>query len=176
MSGNLLLKIHLYLSAFFAPYILLMAIAGTCYLLGAKGSSTRTLVGSINTEGREIKKESVEEHAIRFYTDYSFEYVKAKEDYFVTRPATRDYYLYKKDAGKYLIFKVSPNFLAKIIEAHKGHGPKLLKWYETILGFVLIFILLSGVWMSLMVKRDKKITWILMGSGTLVLSVLFFFL
>ena len=141
MSGNLLLKIHLYLSAFFAPYILLMAIAGTCYLLGAKGSSTRTLVGSINTEGREIKKESVEEHAIRFYTDYSFEYVKAKEDYFVTRPATRDYYLYKKDAGKYLIF-----------------------------------ILLSGVWMSLMVKRDKKITWILMGSGTLVLSVLFFFL
>lgn len=173
MKRPLLIKIHLYLSAFFAPFLLLMAITGTCYLLGYKGSVDKQLVSKIATNGVELDQKQVEEHIKKIAPEYSYEYIKVKPGVFYTRPTTRTYYEIKKRPGnEYAVFKATPNFLASIIEVHKGHGPKLLKLLEKVLGFVLILILISGVWLALQLKRDRKVTLVLVGSGFLVLLVM----
>lgn len=171
MNRPLLIKIHLYLSAFFAPFLLLMAITGTCYLLGSKGSVEKQVVSKINSNGMDLTEQQVKEHISKIAPDYSYEYIKVRPGAFFTRPTTRTYYEVKKQPGnEYTIYKAKPSFLAAIIEVHKGHGPQLLKLLEKVLGIVLILILISGVWLALQLKRDRKITLILMGSGFVVLS------
>ena len=44
MSRSLFVTIHMYLSAFFAPVIFLVAISGGFYLIGIKGSVEQTTV------------------------------------------------------------------------------------------------------------------------------------
>lgn len=176
MNRKIITKIHLYLSAFFAPFLLVMAITGTCYLFGNKGKLEKEIVSSIAVGDEKINKEIVEAHIKEIDPNYSFEYIKVKPGVFYTRPTTRDYFEIKKKGQAYIVYKVRPNLLASLIEVHKGHGPKLVKILEKIIGFVLMLILLSGVWLSLQLKRDRKITLVLMGSGFVVLAAMIIFL
>ena len=47
MTRTVLIKLHLYLSAFFSAAIILVAVSGGLYLIGIKGSVEQTPVGSI---------------------------------------------------------------------------------------------------------------------------------
>ncbi len=40
MNRALFIRIHMYLAAFFAPFVLLVSISGGLYLIGVKGSVT----------------------------------------------------------------------------------------------------------------------------------------
>jgi hypothetical protein len=175
MSRNLLLKIHLYLSAFFAPYLLLMAFTGTSYLFGFKGSETKELVKTIEFSGEEIALDNafVRQNMSEIDGSYSFETVKESGTLATTRPATRQYYSFEKKGEQILVNKVYPNLLKRLIEAHKGHGPALLKSFEKLMGFSLILILISGIWLALSLKRDSKQTWILMTIGGISFLTLF---
>lgn len=154
-----------------------MAVTGTCYLLGFKGSTQEEIVSSIAVGDETITSDYVAAYVKKMAPDYSFEYIKQSPGVFYTRPTTRTYYkIKKKGQGSYVVYKVKPSFLASIIEVHKGHGPKLVKLLEKILGFILMLILISGVWLALQLARDRKITLILMGSGFALLSAMILFL
>lgn len=177
MKRQLLIKIHLCLSAFFAPFLLLMAITGTCYLLGFKGSTKQEIVSSIAVGDNTITKNYISSHIKKMAPDYSFEYIKEKPGVFYTRPTTRTFYKIKKEGqSSYVVYKVTPNFLASIIEVHKGHGPSLLKTLQKVLGFILMLILITGVWLALQLKRDQKMTLVLIGAGFILLSIMILFL
>jgi hypothetical protein len=94
----------------------------------------------------------------------------------ITRPTTRvSYEFIKKDTG-YEVYKVSPNFLKRIVEVHKGHGPSLLKWLQKILGICLILILITGVMISFKSKKHKRLSLTYMGLGSVILGLFFFLL
>ena len=47
MARALLIKLHLYFSAFFSATIVLVAVSGDLYLIGIKGSIEQTPVGTL---------------------------------------------------------------------------------------------------------------------------------
>ena len=48
MTRALLIKLHLYLSAFFSAAIILVAVSGGLYLIGIKGSVEQTSVATLS--------------------------------------------------------------------------------------------------------------------------------
>jgi uncharacterized iron-regulated membrane protein len=175
MKRSTLFNIHFYLSSFFTPFLFLMAITGTFYLNGYKGSvESKLVMEGIQFQTGVDKKEQVAKILNGVDSSYSFEYLKDRGSSIQTRPTTRDYYNFKKsDDGTFKLYKDSPNFLLRIIEVHKGHGPKLLKYLEMFLGVSLFFIVLSGLLMSLQMKARVKQFVITSGIGAAVLLVLF---
>lgn len=148
-----------------------MAFTGTAYLMNFKGSVTEKVVETVESESP-VTESLIENELKRIDPEYSYEYTKKSPNGFFTRPTTRDYYSFEKQDNQIIVKKVTPSFLRKIIEIHKGHGPGLLKLVEKILGVGLILILISGVWLALTIKRDMKITLILMGVGSVILAIL----
>lgn len=175
MKRNTLIKIHLYLSAFFAPIILLMAVSGTAYLLGFKGQSSSQELKVV--EGIEVvNEEFIRQELSQIEPGYNFEYLKEAGNKMFTRPTTREYFQFSKIENGVKIEKISPDFMLKIIEAHKGHGPGFFKTIQKVFGISLVLILISGIWLALSVKRDAKITLVLVGIGSVVTLFLVFFL
>lgn len=171
------IKIHLYLSAFFAPFIILMAITGTSYLMDYKGDEKKDFIKEISYE--EIKDFSVNDVASvlnKIDPKYRFEYLKSGGNTVSTRPFTRTYYSFEKKAEIVALYKHTPNFLRAMIEIHKGHGPIALKWFQKFLGVGLFLITLSGMWLGFSLSRDQKATLVLSSLGFVFLLGLYLFL
>ena len=92
MSRKLLINIHLYLAAFFAPMVILMAISGGLYLVGIKGEqrveSSVLLPGSLNPDSVQLEED------VRALLDQAglggdFEQVKVRGREVSTRPSNR---------------------------------------------------------------------------------------
>ena len=58
MARTLLIKLHLYCSAFFAAAILVVAVSGRLYLIGIKGSIEQTTVGTLATGQQLLQDQS----------------------------------------------------------------------------------------------------------------------
>lgn len=174
MNKSLLVKIHLFLSAFFAPFLLLMAFTGTSYLFSYKGSVENELVKNIQIQY--LTDEIVKNTLFSIDPSYSFEYTKGSNDKMITRPTTRESYEFIKKDNGYDVYRVSPNFLKRIIEVHKGHGPSLLKWLQKLLGICLILILTTGIMISFKSKKHKTMSLGFMTLGILILGLFFFML
>lgn len=176
MKRENLFNIHFYLSSFFTPFLLLMAITGTFYLFGEKGSISKTLIQETITFNKETsKKEQISQLLKKVDKDYRFEYIKDRGSSIQTRPTTREYFNFvEQSEGFFSLYKINPSFLKRIIEVHKGHGPGSLKILQKILGICLIVIIISGFLMSMRIQKRAKPFLISMGLGTLVLSLLFF--
>ena len=175
MSRKILFNIHFYLSCFFTPFLMLMAITGTSYLFGFKGSSESVLVEkALIFESGQNKEKKVREVLEKIDAEYNFEYLKDRGSSIQTRPTTRAYYNFKKNEQQtFDLYRVSPNFLSRIIEVHKGHGPGLLKYFEKLLGFSLLLIVLSGFFMALKINNRKKSALLTSSLGALALLALF---
>ena len=93
MTRALLIKLHLYLSAFFSAAIILVAVSGGLYLIGIKGSVEQTPVGTLSA-GQQLlanPSQSAVESALAEagVSDFRFDYVKQKGAQLITRPTTR---------------------------------------------------------------------------------------
>ena len=125
----------------------------------------------------EQKNEQVKKLIKELDANYNYESLKDRGRSIQTRPTTRKYFNFKKNAdGTFNIYKAEPNFLLRLIEVHKGHGPKLLKYFQKILGIALIIITITGLLMSLKIKTRVKSFIISMTTGAVVLIGMFFFL
>ena len=153
-----------------------MAITGTLYLFGEKGSVEKSLVQeNINLSSEISKTEQIKTILKKVDQGYRFESVKDRGSVLQTRPTSRDYYSFKKqESGFFNLYKIEPNFLSKVIEVHKGHGPRLLKNMQKTLGISLVFIIFTGFLMSMKIKTRVRPFIISAVLGTTVLAVLFY--
>ncbi|WP_320819957.1 PepSY-associated TM helix domain-containing protein [Thalassolituus sp.] len=176
MSRKLLVTIHLYLAAFFAPIIVIMAASGGLYLFGVKGEMTAG--ESVIVPDAQLTKDSAAlDDQVRTLLeqagiDADFEYVKVRSNEAQTRPTSRDYYQIKNIADGVEITAMSPDLQASLMELHKGHGPSLYKWLEKAFAAALILIMLSGLYLGLQSPMLKQKTMVLSGAGLLVFVVL----
>ena len=138
MSRKLLISIHLYLAAFFAPIIILIALSGGLYLNDEKGTTTKERVyqgqhPEFDPKSQSIKADVESLLATAGVTDYQFEYVRVGSDTLYTRPTSKNHYVIKFDAtGSVDIALAQPDFQASIIELHKGHGPQAFKTFQKV--------------------------------------------
>ena len=153
-----------------------MAVTGTLYLFGEKGNVVKTLIkDGISFSSDMTKKQQVTQLLNQIDKDYQFEYLKDRGSSIQTRPTTREFYNLKRaQDGTFSLYKMKPNLLSRIIEVHKGHGPKKLKDLQKILGIGLCLIIITGLIMSLQIQLRVKPFIITSLLGSIVLTILFF--
>ncbi|MGB0624098.1 MAG: hypothetical protein ACPGLW_04565, partial [Luminiphilus sp.] len=134
MARALLIKLHLYCSAFFAAAIVLVAVSGGLYLIGIKGTIEQTPVGTLAT-GQQLLLEPSEAKvqaalASLGVSDFEFEYVKQKGSQLITRPTTRPFYTLDISGEDAVVRYNEPSLQKRMIELHMGHGPTAYKAYQ----------------------------------------------
>ena len=159
MKRKFILNIHLYLAAFFLPFLLLMPMTGVSYLLGEKGSKVSSIEFSVEQvppvdifERDNWIHDKFKENDIKF----DWEYIKTNQKDLILRPSSRDHYIVSVQDNKTDFIKIEPNLLLKLIELHKGHGPKLFKNLQIIAGIALILLTFSGIFLSFFIRSLPK--------------------
>ena len=172
MARALLIKLHLYCSAFFAAAIVLVAVSGGLYLIGIKGTIEQTPVGTLAT-GQQLLLEPSEAKvqaalASLGVSDFEFEYVKQKGSQLITRPTTRPFYTLDISGEDAVVRYNEPSLQKRMIELHMGHGPTAYKTYQQVFAAGMLFIILTGLWLGLSSARLRFSTAVISGAGVIL--------
>ena len=176
MSRALLIKLHLYCSAFFSAAIVLVALSGGLYLIGIKGTIDQTPVGLAGSGEQLLAEPSIEAVQAALtevgVTNFEFDYVKQKGSQLITRPTTRPFYTLDVSGNEVVVQYNEPSLQKKMIELHMGHGPVAYKTYQKIFAAGMLFIILSGLWVELSSTKLRGPTAAVAGGGLLVFALL----
>jgi hypothetical protein len=176
MNRSFFVSVHMYLAAFFAPFVFLVCLSGGLYLVGVKGSVDQTPVFqstdySIDTGAVNLKADVDALLAAAGVTGYEYEYVKIKGNTLFTRPTSRVHYVIKLGEGVE-VSRAQPSLQSAMIELHKGHGPTAFKTFQKLFALGLFLIVSSGLWLGLSASRLRRRTL----ATSLLGAVVFFFL
>jgi hypothetical protein len=164
------LTLHLCLAGLFLPFFITIPLSGTFYLLGNKGSVKRTVAFSV-PEPFTKDRQKIEGLLKANDIDFDFEYIKDRKKLLVLRPATRDHYeVVRTDSGMDFV-KVEPDWIKVLQEMHFGHGPTLIKKLQIAFGIGFLFVVTSGFFLMIGLKKHIPIV-----IGSLGLGVLTFVL
>ena len=176
MNRKTLITIHMYLAAFFAPAVLLMAVSGGLYLIGIKGQveedTLYTSQASIDPESTSLQEDVdnlLVEAGVR---SFDYEYVKVSGDRLYTRPTSSDHYIIESGDSGLKVIHARPNLQKRMIELHKGHGPLLFKTFQQAFAVGLIVIMVSGLWLGLSNPRLRRSTLATAISGVILFTLL----
>lgn len=177
MDRKLLIKIHMYLAAFFTPAVLLVAISGGLYLLGVKGAVEQKSIYSssdIKIDGKSstLKADVAALLGEAGVKDYDFAYVKVKGSKLYTRPTSAEHFVITTTASGVDVTLAKPDLQSRMIELHKGHGPTAFKTFQKVFAVGLIFMMLSGLWLGLSTTRLRRSTLLTTVAGTVVFALL----
>lgn len=169
MSRKLWINIHLYLAAFFAPMLLLVAASGGLYLIGIKGNVEKEAIAipvsaTLDPSSPELKQQ-IEQLLGGLGIDHSFEYVKIRGNTLFTRPTSREHYQFNLSDSGITASRNSPDLQGRMIELHKGHGPTIFKTLQKVLSVGLLIIVLSGLWLGLTSAPLRLTTSLVTGLG-----------
>ena len=176
MQRKLWVSVHLYLAAFFAPMVIMVAISGGLYLLGYKGSMEAETLGRLDGKVLDTAAANLDAEvdaalqAVGVGADY--EYLKIRGANIETRPTSRLHYRLIAAPEGLLIERVQPSLQAAIMELHKGHGPGSFKLLQKIFALGLLLIMLSGLYLGLSSRLLWRPTALLSGAGALLFIVL----
>lgn len=172
MARALLIKLHLYCSAFFAAAIVLVAVSGGLYLIGIKGTIEQTPVGTLATGQQLLLDPSEAKVQAALVTlgvsDFEFEYVKQKGSQLITRPTTRPFYTLDISGEDAVVRYNEPSLQKRMIELHMGHGPTAYKTYQQVFAAGMLFIILTGLWLGLSSARLRFSTAVISGVGVIL--------
>ncbi len=166
-----LINIHLYLAAFFAPALLVMGFSGGMYLLGYKGEFKERRVLELSAEQIEFQQEdkvaTVKAILQKAQVEHSFETVVGGGNNLLTRPSSKQHFLFQLEDGTITIIERRPDLMRALVELHKGHGPSIFKVYQEFMAGALIVILLSGLLLGILSPVLRRKTTIIASTGAL---------
>jgi uncharacterized iron-regulated membrane protein len=173
MNRKTLITIHMYLAAFFAPFVLLVCISGGLYLVGVKGEVQQESIYSqpgvaLDTKSPGLKADVDRLLALAGVEGYDFEYVKVKGETLYTRPTSREHYVIKQGQGQLEVTRATPSLQSRMVELHKGHGPTLFKTFQKVFAVGLMFVILSGLWLGLSAAHLRRSTLFTAAGGAVV--------
>ena len=179
MDRKLLITIHMYLAAFFAPAVLLVAISGGLYMAGVKGKVEQEAIYSSSNATIDSKSASLHADVTALLADagvesYSYEYVKVSGTDLYTRPTSSDHYIIKSNEDGVEVIHARPSLQSRMIELHKGHGPSAFKTFQKVFAVGLMFIILSGLWLGISAARLRRSTLLTAAAGAIVFALLLF--
>ena len=178
LNRSFFISLHMYLAAFFAPFIFLVSISGGLYLVGVKGSVEQSPVFQsadyqFDADAADLKAEVDALLTAAGVTGYGYEYVKVKGNTLFTRPTSREHYVINLGEGVEVI-RAQPSLQSAMIELHKGHGPTAYKTFQKLFAVALLLIVSSGLFLGLSATRlrPRTLATSLVGTATFVLLVL----
>ena len=179
MDRKLLITTHMYLAAFFAPAVVLVAISGGLYLAGVKGTVEQEAIYSSSDVTIDRKSASLNADVAALLADagvesYSYEYVKVSGANLYTRPTSSDHYIIKLNESAVEVIHARPSLQSRMIELHKGHGPSAFKTFQKAFAVGLLFIMLSGLWLGISAARLRRSTLLTATAGAVVFALLLF--
>ena len=179
MDRKILITIHMYLAAFFAPAVLLVATSGGLYLAGVKGKVEQETIYSSGNATIDSNSTSLHADVAALLVDagvesYSYEYVKVSGESLYTRPTSSDHYIIKLNEGGVEVIHARPSLQSWMIELHKGHGPSAFKTFQKAFAVGLLFIILSGLWLGISAARLRRSTLLTATAGAVVFALLLF--
>lgn len=177
MNRKTLVTIHLYLAAFFAPFVIMVAISGGLYLAGIKGSVATQTIYTAGIPPLDTGSEGLKEEVGKLLTkagveDFAFEYVKVKGNTLYTRPTSKAHYVIKQGGSSVEVIEAHPSLQNSLVELHKGHGPTLFKQGQMFFAVGLLVVMLSGLWLGLASPMLKQRTLLTTAAGTLLFLLL----
>jgi ABC-type uncharacterized transport system substrate-binding protein len=138
MTRTLLIKLHFYCSAFFAAAIVLVAVSGGLYLIGLKGSIERTPVGTLAT-GQQLSQNPSEANVQAALASLGVADLEFE---------------YVKQKGSQLITRtMTRSFYTLDISGDEA---------------VVLFIILTGLWLGLSSARLRSSTAVISGAGVIL--------
>ena len=159
--------------------MIITAISGGLYLFGEKGTTQKEILYSgvsteFNVNAQDVKLE-LTKVLQKFGEDASFETANGGSDFFFTRPTSKTFYVFEIKDEHLEFAKQTPNLNEIIVELHKGHGPKAFKIFQQILAIGLLFIVVSGLWLSLSspMLRNKSLLASSLGGAIFLTLALF---
>ena len=175
MNRKTLIEIHLYLALFFMPFLLMMPITGISYLLGQKGASEQSVVFTVNEAvPKDTRNNWIRTQFEQNNIDFTWEEIKESGDSLILRPSSKQHYVLKMSDGQTQFINVKPNFMLKMIELHKGHGPSWFKILEEAFGVGLLLVSFSGLWLAFGMKAYRKKIVISFALGMIITIVAYF--
>lgn len=162
MKRNKLINIHLYCACFCSVVLLVFAFTGALHLLNYKELESVQKIEVLKNNDF-LSPSNIDSNISKYLSTrdskYSYEYLKIKGKTVVTRPTTRDYYKFEVlPSGETEVTKVVPSLRKRLFEFHKGHGRKFSRVVNAIFGLVLIFTILTGLWLGLQNKQIRNAT------------------
>jgi|GEM_PF-1577229 len=168
-------NIHLTLASIFLPFMLMFPLSGGLYLLDVKG-------GQAKTEAFKIEAPVPQENPEDFFReqfkakniDFDFEYIRGNGKEFTFRPSSREHYVAERTEAGATVYKLEPDFIRKIMEIHKGHGPAVIRWFQVAFAIALILVTFSGIYLAATIPRYAKIMGygFMAGAAVLLLGLL----
>ncbi|MFT4711668.1 MAG: hypothetical protein ACJAVI_000126 [Candidatus Azotimanducaceae bacterium] len=179
MARSFWIKAHLFVASFFAPALLVTAISGGLYLVDVKGSVTETKVDVPVDMKLDLESSTLEEDVRLVFEklgiEHDFEYLRIGGSTITTRPTSRTSYVLEVYVDGIAISRNDPDLQKRLIELHKGHGPRLFKDFQKVMAVALLFVLLSGAWLGLSSTGLRTKTAVTVSSGLIVFLALVLF-
>lgn len=175
MNRLKVIKIHLILAGLFLPFLIFIPLSGGLYLLGEKGSfkeGDSFLVEEDLSEDPELFEKRVWEIFREKGISYEFEYARMRDNGADLRPTSKPFYRVRRGEEGTRFTYVEPNFMAHLMELHKGHGPTSFKWLQIIFALGLLCIGISGVYLAFTVTTHRKPLFISAAVGFVLFLVL----
>lgn len=166
------INVHLFIAAFFAPIVLMVAASGGFYLIDYKGNVEKTPLELPAGASLDLDAPALEQDVRALLAaageEADFEYLRMGSGGFVTRPTSTTHYQFSVGADGVTATRNEPSLVAAIIELHKGHGPGLFRSQQIVLAVALLLMVISGVVTGLMAPAFRNRTLATMGVGAVV--------
>ena len=179
-TRNILVLCHLWLAGILAPMFLLVATTGGLYLVGEKGevaeSDIEIPAGLVIDQDAASIEDDVRAVIAANEIDVEFETLRMRPGSITTRPTTQDFVVLSESDGTWIATYNQPNFLYRMIELHKGHGPATFKIYQIIAAISLLLIVFGGLAVGLLAPAYRRATGVALAGGTSLFAVLAFVL
>ncbi|WP_379554092.1 hypothetical protein [Qipengyuania sp. DGS5-3] len=177
-TRNFLVTCHLLLAGLLAPLFILVAITGGLYLIGEKGEVVETALSVPEGTTLDADAPTIEAdvRAVLAANDLptDFEYLRMRPGSITTRPTTEDFVVLEQGDDGWSATLNEPNFLYRMIELHKGHGPQLFKTYQIGAAISLFMVVLGGLLVGLLAPAYRKQTIGASAFGTAAFALLAF--
>lgn len=173
---QIMIQFHMLVAAFFMPLMLLMPLSGGLYLWGEKGSQDKEEVFIINepvpAEESQMKL-FFEGQFVKNQIEYGFDYIKVNGSDYIFRPTNKTHYVASLENNTLKMYKVNPSWVKRIIEMHKGHGPKWLRNFAMIFALALLLVSISGVILGFLIPKYRWSVTLAMVGGAVVIALAF---
>jgi len=169
VNRRVLVNLHLGLASLFLPFLLLIPLSGGLYLAGQKGEQTKTEVFQIEGPVPEDAATFFREQFKARNIDFDFELVRSAGADYILRPSSRVHYMATLSGSTLIFYKMEPDWIKRLIEIHKGHGPAFIKWIQMAFALAIILVTLSGIYLAATIPAYRKVMLICFGMGLLLL-------
>lgn len=175
---RLFILMHLWAAGFMAPAFALHAISGGLYLTNIKGNVAAEAIELPATATLDFKSETLEAEVRALLSeaniDHKFQYIRNRGSVIQLRPTSRTYIQFEQTPSGLTAKTMTPNFVASMMELHKGHGPQLFKTYQKLVAIMLLLVVFGGILVGLMAKAYRRQTTIAVIVGTFVFGLVAF--